>query len=310
MCLKKVRTLPKNNEMMSIVRCIPNQEILKCEKNMHYRIKEICSRFWGPDLQGPGLQQTSLHWWLDSEEEAWLVVVLGTSELMHGKTRLEQSVRPMASCHCSGQHSYSCLVLLWPWKGKWGWEMNKGISSLVGSGYASHVGWGESVFLLLMCVWRMHNIVTEHPGATWCSFLFSETPFWTTWVICVTCKLTQKSSVWASLLVSAGWKLQNNGIMGSVAGDCLPGCGRGAPSGRGDLVPPQAHMGSVNNEAGAAARSSALGESMMERIEGNVGGEPEGAACRQEAGNLQWMGSRECTEGMRRMSERKRQNKK
>lgn len=52
---------------------------------------------------------------------------------------------------------------------------------------------------------------------------------------------------------------------------------------------PQAHMGSVNNEAGAAvvARSSALGESTMERIEGNVGGEPEGAACRQEAGSLQ-----------------------
>ena len=77
--------------------------------------------------------------------------------------------------------------------------------------------------------------------------------------------------------------------MGSVAGDCLPGCGRGAPSGRGDLVPPQAHMGSVNNEAGAAvvAGLSALGESMMERIERKVGGEPERAACRQEAGSLQ-----------------------
>ena len=54
-------------------------------------------------------------------------------------------------------------------------------------------------------------------------------------------------------------------------------------------MPPQAHMGSVNNEAGAAvvAGLSALGESMMERIERKVGGEPERAACRQEAGSLQ-----------------------
>ena len=123
--------------------------------------------------------------------------------------------------------------------------------------------------------------------------------------MCVVGKSTWKSSVWASVLVSSGWKLQNNGI--SVAGDCLPVSRRGAPSGRGDQVPPQAQIGSTNNnEAGAAVLllSSGLRES-VERTEGNVGREPEPAACRQEAGSLQWMGSRESKEGMKRMSERK-----
>lgn len=90
MYLKKRRTLSKNNNMMSVVRCIPNQEKLKCEKNMHYRINEICSSSWSPDLQ-ENLAYNKLHctngWKLveDSGEEAWLAFVLGLVSLCMGK---------------------------------------------------------------------------------------------------------------------------------------------------------------------------------------------------------------------------------
>lgn len=78
---QKVKTLPKNNDMLSIVKCVSITDV-KMWSNMHYSINEIYTRFWGEDLQGPDLKQTSLHhmgtlWRVASEEEAWLVVVLG-----------------------------------------------------------------------------------------------------------------------------------------------------------------------------------------------------------------------------------------
>lgn len=182
------------------------------------------------------------------------------------------------------------LVLLQLWKGEVGVGNEQRNFFFGGSGYASLVGWGNPVFLLLRRVWRMYNILTEYAGATWRSFLFpgSILSHWSHLCHVYTDTKEQCLGVPAGSLLGRG-SFQVTGSW-EVRQEKAYLCVGGASSGGRGLAPPKPTRALFT--AWQVLLLLLIDRDCQESRtrEGNVGGEPERAACRQEAGSLHRMG--------------------